>query len=90
MATRSSVLAWRTPWTDEPGATVHGVAESQTRPALSLFTTLNSAPGVRGCERGWLPLLPAAVLPWGLLSLMGAKGAGVGLGLSLEHIALPS
>ena len=29
MANRSSVLAWRLPWTEEP--TVHGVAESQTQ-----------------------------------------------------------
>ena len=31
MATRSSILAWRMPWT-EPGGlhTVHGVAKSQT------------------------------------------------------------
>ena len=32
MATHSSILAWRTPWTEEPGGLlVHGVAESQTR-----------------------------------------------------------
>ena len=32
MATHSSILAWRTPWTEEPGGlhTVHEVAESQT------------------------------------------------------------
>ena len=31
MATHSSILAWETPWTEEPGgATVHGVAESDT------------------------------------------------------------
>jgi len=30
MATHSSILAWRIPWTEEPGATVHGVTESQT------------------------------------------------------------
>ena len=31
MATHSSILAWRIPWTEEPGTTVvHGVAESQT------------------------------------------------------------
>ena len=31
MATHSSILAWRIPWTEEPGGlqTVHGVAESQ-------------------------------------------------------------
>ena len=32
MATHSRILAWRTPWTVEPGgqATVRGVAKSQT------------------------------------------------------------
>ena len=38
MATHSSILAWRIPWTEELGElhTVHGVAESQTQ--LSDFT----------------------------------------------------
>ena len=30
MAAHSSILAWRIPWTEEPGATVHGVTKSQT------------------------------------------------------------
>ena len=30
MATHSKILAWRIPWTEEPGKTVHGVAKSQT------------------------------------------------------------
>ena len=31
MATHSSILAWRIPWTEEPGGlTVHGVPKSQT------------------------------------------------------------
>ena len=32
MAAQSSILAWRIPWTEEPGGlhTVHGVAKSQT------------------------------------------------------------
>ena len=42
MATRSSVLAWKIPWTEEPGyglqTTVHGVAKSWTR--LRDFTSL--------------------------------------------------
>ena len=38
MATHSSILAWRIPWTEEPGGlhTVQGVAKSRTR--LSDFT----------------------------------------------------
>ena len=31
MATHSSILAWKIPWTEEPGGyTGHGVAKSQT------------------------------------------------------------
>ena len=31
MATHSSILAWKIPWTEEPhGLQVHGVAKSQT------------------------------------------------------------
>ena len=30
IATHSSILAWRIPWTEEPGATVHRVTKSQT------------------------------------------------------------
>ena len=37
MATPSSILAWKIPWTEEPGTTiVHGVAKSWTQ--LSDFT----------------------------------------------------
>ena len=31
MATHSSVLAWRMPWTEEPGGLLFTVARSQTR-----------------------------------------------------------
>ena len=30
IATHSSILAWRTPWTEGPRAAIHGVAKSQT------------------------------------------------------------
>ena len=38
MATHSSILAWRVPWTEEPGGlhAVHGVAKSRAR--LNGFT----------------------------------------------------
>ena len=36
MATHSSTLAWKIPWTEEPGAAVHGAAKSRT--LLSDFT----------------------------------------------------
>ena len=39
MATHASILAWKIPWTEEPGrAPVHGLAKSQTR--LSEFSSL--------------------------------------------------
>ena len=31
MATHSSILAQKIPWTEEPGGLAHGVAESRTR-----------------------------------------------------------
>ena len=48
MATHSSILAWRIPWTEEPAwwATVHGVSKSWTR--LSTYSTL------------WGPACPAS------------------------------
>ena len=43
MVTHSSILAWRIPWSEEPGeATVHGVTKSRTR--LSDFTYLLTFP----------------------------------------------
>ena len=38
MATLSSILAWKIPWTEEPGAIVHGVTKSWTQ--LSTLTEL--------------------------------------------------
>ena len=35
MATHSSILAWRIPWTEEPGGLVHGVTESETTEVTS-------------------------------------------------------
>ena len=31
MATHSSILAWRIPWTEQPGGLVHRATKSQTR-----------------------------------------------------------
>ena len=35
MATHSSILAWRSPWMEEPGRLVHGVVKSQTQLSYS-------------------------------------------------------
>ena len=40
MATRSSILAWRTTWTEEPGGLVYGVAKSQTLLSKQYFLLL--------------------------------------------------
>ena len=36
MATHSGILVWRSPWTEEPGGLVYGVAESNTTEQLTL------------------------------------------------------
>ena len=43
MAPHSSTLAWKIPWTEEPGGlqSVHGVAKSQTRLSDFLFTFMH-------------------------------------------------
>ena len=42
MATHSSILAWRIPWTEEPGRLVHGVARVrhnlETKPPPSIIS----------------------------------------------------
>ena len=56
MAPYSSILAWKIPWTEEPGSTVHGVAKGRTqlrtcthtrspmRWAVLLYTSQNRGP----------------------------------------------
>ena len=58
MATHSSTLAWKIPWTEEPGGlhAVHGVAKSRTRLSDFTFTFLH-------WRRKWQPtpvFLPGA------------------------------
>ena len=42
MATHSSILAWRIPWTEEPGGLVYGISKSrkQLSDLLSLLTAI--------------------------------------------------
>ena len=63
MATHSSTLAWKIPWTEEPGRlyAVHGVARSWTE--LSDFTFMH-------WRRTWQPtpvFLPGESQGWGSL-----------------------
>ena len=38
MAAHTSTLAWRIPWTEEPGRlTVHGIAQSDTTVQITFF-----------------------------------------------------
>ena len=56
MATHSSVLAWRIPWTEEPGG-VHGVPESRIQ-LTSLSTHTHRVQGPRAGAK------PAFVSSW--------------------------
>ena len=63
MAPHSSTLAWKIPWTEEPGGlqSVHGVAKSQTRLSDFLFTFMH-------WRRKWQPtpvFLPEESQGWG-------------------------
>ena len=49
MATHSSILAWRIPWTGSWRATVHGVAKSQTQ--LNDFHTSYISPMISGAGK---------------------------------------
>ena len=42
MAIHSSILAWKIPWTGEPGGLLHGVAKSWTRLRYANDTTLTA------------------------------------------------
>ena len=64
MAVHASILAWRIPWTEEPGrGTVHGVTKSQTQLSFHFlsFPSPGDLPGP-GVELG-CPALQADSLP---------------------------
>ena len=47
MATHSSILAWRIPWTEEPGGnTVHEVTKSGTQLSDYIFTFREKTEGI--------------------------------------------
>ena len=51
MATHSSISAWETPWTEEPGGLQSGVTKSRTR--LSDLANIQEDQGVQRME-SWL------------------------------------
>ena len=62
MATHSSILAWRIPWTEESGwLTVHRVAQSWTQ--LSDLAQRHTHSLIFGCNRLWV-LVTLTQLPW--------------------------
>ena len=64
MAARSSLLARRIPWTEEPGGLIHGVTESGASERLSVHTL----------TAGSLPLHQA--VPLGLVPRLLVQGGG--------------
>ena len=82
MATHSSTLAWKIPWTEEPGrlqrrACAHGVAKSRTRLSDFTFTfhfhALEKEMATHSSVLAWR--IPGTEEPGGLLS-MGSHRIG--------------
>ena len=84
MVTHSSTLAWKIPWTEEPGRLqsmgslrVHGVAKSRTRLSDFTFTfhfhALEKEMATHSSVLGWR--IPGTGEPGGLLS-MGSHRVG--------------
>ena len=71
MATHSSTLAWKIPWTEEPGRLQSGVAKSQTRLNDFTFTfhfhALGKEMATHSSVLAWR--IPGTVEPGGLLSM---------------------
>ena len=71
MAPHSSTLAWKIPWTEEPGGLVHGITKSRT--GLSDFTftfhfhTLEKEMAPHSSVLAWR--IPWTEKPGGLLSM---------------------
>jgi len=69
MATHSSILAWRIPWTEDPGgATVYSVTESRTR-MKRLSTHASTRVPFIAIIKCWLYSLHCTVYPWRLFTL---------------------
>ena len=70
MAPHSSTLAWKIPWTEEPGS-VHGVAKSRTRLSNFTFTfhfhALEKEMATHSSVLAWR--IPGMGKPGGLLSM---------------------
>ena len=71
MAPHSSTLAWKIPWTEDPGAVVPGVAVSRTRLSAFAFTfhfhALEKEMATHSSVLAWR--IPGTGEPDGLLSM---------------------
>ena len=71
MAPHSSTLAWKIPWMEEPGVTVHGVAQSWTQLSDFTFTfhfhALEKEMATHSSVLAWR--IPGMGKPGGLLSM---------------------
>ena len=71
MAPHSSTLAWKIPWTEEPGAAIPGVAASRTRLSNFTFTfyfhALEKEMATYSSVLAWR--IPGTVEPGGLPSM---------------------
>ena len=81
-ATHCSILAWRIPWTEEPGGLVHRVIQSRTRLKQLSTHACTVFPGGSGskeyaCNVGDLGLIPG----WG-------RASGEGNGSPLQYSCL--
>ena len=77
MAPYSSTLAWKIPWTEEPGTAVHGVAEDRARLSNFTFTfhfhALEKKMATHSSVLAWR--IPGMAEPDGLPS-MGSRRVG--------------
>ena len=71
LAPHSSTLAWKIPWTEEPGGLLHGVAKSRTRLSDFTFTfhfpALKKEMATHSSVLAWR--IPGTGEPGGLLSM---------------------
>ena len=66
MATHSSIVAWKSPWTEEPGGLQSmGLQESDTTKQLNNVFVGNPNQGKRRSGSFWVPEV-SCLTPWGL------------------------
>ena len=92
MATHSSILAWRIPWTEEPGR-LQSMGLQRVRHDWATFILSKSIPSLRDTQKFWrnthrepatnVSCVKPAILVQGFLCLLGL------LQVSFEHVVAP-